>query len=85
MADLFALLRDLGEQIANKGDGNGSRPLDSEALEARFRSVLPYLLETYLVPFQGTNLMTPELLLQTYADFGRSFCKQSLSTKSFLN
>ncbi|KAG0625577.1 hypothetical protein M758_2G066000 [Ceratodon purpureus] len=50
MADLFVLLRDLGEQIANKGDGTSSRPLDNDAVESRFRSVLPNLLEGYLVP-----------------------------------
>lgn len=44
------LLRDLGDQIANKGDGTGSRPLDNDAVESRFRSVLPNLLEGYLVP-----------------------------------
>lgn len=52
MADLFVLLRDLGEQIANKGDGTGNRPLDNDAVESRFRSVLPNLLEGYLVPFK---------------------------------
>lgn len=58
MADLYALLRDLGDQIANKGDGTGSRPLDNEAVESRFRSVLPNLLEGYLVPSKGINLVT---------------------------
>jgi hypothetical protein len=57
MADLFVLLRDLGEQIANKGDGTGNRPLDNDAVESRFRSVLPNLLEGYLVPFKGISLV----------------------------
>ena len=57
MADLFVLLRDLGEQIASKGNGSGSRPLDNDAVESRFRSVLPNLLEGYLVPFKGKNFM----------------------------
>jgi hypothetical protein len=53
MANLFALLRDLGDHIANKRDGAGNRPYDNEAVESRFRSVLPNLLESYLVPFPG--------------------------------
>jgi hypothetical protein len=57
MANLFVLLRDLGEQIANKGDGTGNRPLDNDAVESRFRSVLPNLLEGYLVPFKGISLV----------------------------
>jgi len=55
MADLFVLLRDLGDQIANKGDETGSRPVDNEAVESRFRSVLPNLLEGYLVPSKGID------------------------------
>lgn len=51
MVDLFGLLQDLGERIASKGDSSGSTQLDEEdPVEARFRSVLPNLLEGYFVP-----------------------------------
>ncbi len=56
MADLFALLRDLGDHIANKGEGSSSTQLDDDdPVESRFRSVLPNLLEGYLVPHKGTS------------------------------
>ncbi|MCO5595170.1 hypothetical protein L7F22_049209 [Adiantum nelumboides] len=52
MADLFGLLQDLGERIANKGDSSSGTQLDDDEdpVEARFRSVLPNLLQTYFVP-----------------------------------
>ncbi|KAI5062158.1 hypothetical protein GOP47_0022697, partial [Adiantum capillus-veneris] len=52
MADLFGLLQDLGERIANKGESSSGTQLDDDEdpVEARFRSVLPNLLQTYVVP-----------------------------------
>jgi hypothetical protein len=44
-------------RFANKGDGTGNRPLDNDAVESRFHSVLPNLLEGYLVPFKGISLV----------------------------
>ncbi|CAM6089350.1 unnamed protein product [Calypogeia fissa] len=50
MADLFVLLQDLGDRIANKGDVTGSTQHDEDdAVESRFRSVLPTLLERSFV------------------------------------
>ena len=57
MSDLFVLLRDLGDHIASKSDGAGNTPGDDDdPVESRFRSVLPNLLEGYLVPFKGVSV-----------------------------
>lgn len=72
MANLFALLRDLGDHIANKRDGAGNRPYDNEAVESRFRSVLPNLLESYLVPFPGMQTFEHLIRIRLCVNLGCS-------------
>ncbi|KAL2643558.1 hypothetical protein R1flu_011145 [Riccia fluitans] len=53
MTDLFVLLQDLGERIASKADAPiGTQHEEDDPVEARFRSVLPTLLDSYFVPFK---------------------------------
>jgi len=80
MADLFALLRDLGDHIANKGEGSSSTQLDDDdPVESRFRSVLPNLLEGYLVPHKGTSDFLD------FFDFFGGFCFSSFGGAPIFN
>jgi hypothetical protein len=66
VADLFTLLQDLGERIANKdGDPSSSSKQDeSDPVEERFRALMPSLLEGYFVPNRGVrSAWTFEIIL----------------------
>ncbi|XP_061337449.1 serine/threonine-protein kinase ATR [Gastrolobium bilobum] len=80
-ANLSSLLRELRERIASSSSTSTSTstltPSDDDALEVRFRNVLPNLLHAYVVPSSSANerevIAVVKLISHTARNFPRVF------------